>query len=113
MLAYYEDILREKKKFFEPQTLMGLYRVFPTNPLGHGFTANIASTKERERRTEEEHREFNRDWTESFALICKSDGLLTCLICYENLTHSKKSNLERHFTIAHTQFAGNYPAGEE
>lgn len=72
----------------------------------------MASTKKK-RRTEEEHREFNRDWTESFAFICNSDGLPTCLICHENLAHNKKSNLERHFTKKHTQFASKYPAGEE
>lgn len=72
----------------------------------------MASTKKK-RRTEEEHREFNRDWTESFAFICNSDGLPTCLICHEKLAHNKKSNLERHFTTKHTQFASKYPAGEE
>ncbi|XP_011267569.1 zinc finger BED domain-containing protein 5-like [Camponotus floridanus] len=72
----------------------------------------MASTKKK-RRTEEEHREFNQDWTESFAFICNSDGLPTCLICHEKLAHNKKSNLERHFTKKHTQFASKYPAGEE
>ena len=65
------------------------------------------------RRTEDEHREFNRDWTESFAFICNSDNLPTCLICHEKLAHNKKSNLERHFTKKHTQFAIKYPTGEE
>ncbi|XP_018578443.1 general transcription factor II-I repeat domain-containing protein 2A-like, partial [Anoplophora glabripennis] len=72
----------------------------------------MAST-EKKRRTEEEHREFNRDWTESFAFICNSEGLPTCLICHEKLAHNKKSNLERHFTKKHIQFASKYPAGEE
>ncbi|XP_077301698.1 general transcription factor II-I repeat domain-containing protein 2-like [Arctopsyche grandis] len=35
---------------------------------------------------------------ESFAFICNSDGLPTCLICQKKLAHNKKSNLERHFT---------------
>ncbi|GFX91888.1 general transcription factor II-I repeat domain-containing protein 2 [Trichonephila clavipes] len=65
------------------------------------------------RRTEEEHREFNRDWTESFAFICNSDGLPTCLICHKKLTHYKKSNLERLFTTKHTLFTRKYPADEE
>nr|XP_012146258.1 PREDICTED: general transcription factor II-I repeat domain-containing protein 2-like [Megachile rotundata] len=72
----------------------------------------MASTKKK-RRTDEEHREFNRDWTNSFAFICNSDGLPNCLICHEKLAHNKKSNLERHFTTKHTQFASKYPAGEE
>ncbi|GBM22992.1 hypothetical protein AVEN_172338-1 [Araneus ventricosus] len=59
----------------------------------------------KKRRTEEENREFNQDWTESFAFICNTDGLPTCLICHEKLSHNTKSNLERHFTIKHTQFA--------
>ncbi|GBN32924.1 hypothetical protein AVEN_167835-1 [Araneus ventricosus] len=66
----------------------------------------------RKRRTEEENREFNQDWTESFAFICNTDGLPTCLICHEKLAHNKKSNLERHFATKHTQFAGKYPTGD-
>ncbi|GFX91360.1 poly polymerase tankyrase-1 [Trichonephila clavipes] len=31
----------------------------------------------------------------------------------QRLHHDKKSNLERHFTAKHTQFASKYPAGEE
>ncbi|GBM48963.1 hypothetical protein AVEN_2399-1 [Araneus ventricosus] len=38
--------------------------------------------------------------------------LPTCLICHEKLAHNEKSNLERHFTTKHTQFAGKYPAGD-
>ncbi|GBN71942.1 hypothetical protein AVEN_230163-1 [Araneus ventricosus] len=64
---------------------------------------------EKKRRTEEENREFNQDWTESFAFICNTDGLPTCLICHEKLAHNKNSNLERHFTTKHTQFAGKFP----
>ncbi|GBN13212.1 hypothetical protein AVEN_274118-1 [Araneus ventricosus] len=33
-------------------------------------------------------------------------------ICHEKLAHNKKSNLERHFTTKHTQFAGKYPTGD-
>ncbi|GBL79227.1 hypothetical protein AVEN_92453-1 [Araneus ventricosus] len=68
--------------------------------------------KKKKKRTEEENREFNQDWTETFAFICKTDGLPTCLICHEKLAHNKKSNLERHFTTKHTQFAGKYPTGD-
>ncbi|GBL84873.1 hypothetical protein AVEN_93893-1 [Araneus ventricosus] len=66
--------------------------------------ASVACGK-RKRRIEEENREFNQDWTESFAFICNTDGLPTCLLCHEKLAHNKKSNLERHFTTKHTQFA--------
>ncbi|GBN57237.1 hypothetical protein AVEN_113899-1 [Araneus ventricosus] len=66
----------------------------------------------KKRRSEEENREFNRDWTESFAFICNTDGLPTCLICHEKLAHNTNSNLERHFTTKHTQFAGKYPTGD-
>ncbi|GBO38746.1 hypothetical protein AVEN_128791-1 [Araneus ventricosus] len=34
------------------------------------------------------------------------------LIWNEKLAHNKKSNLERHFTTKHTQFAGKYPTGD-
>ncbi|GBM99969.1 hypothetical protein AVEN_217496-1 [Araneus ventricosus] len=60
----------------------------------------------------EENREFNQDWTESFAFICNTYGLLTCLICHEKLAHNEKSNLERHFTTKHAQFTGKYPTGD-
>ncbi|GFT35835.1 uncharacterized protein TNCV_2154061 [Trichonephila clavipes] len=60
-----------------------------------------------------EHREFNRDWTESFAFICNSDCLPTCLICHEKLAHNKKSNVVRHLTAKHIQLASKYPTGEE
>ncbi|GBM77699.1 hypothetical protein AVEN_80302-1 [Araneus ventricosus] len=73
--------------------------------------ASMASG-EKKRRTEEENREFNQDWTETFAFMCNTDGLPTCLICHENLAHNKKSNLERHFTTKHTQFAGKYPTSD-
>ncbi|GBN66572.1 General transcription factor II-I repeat domain-containing protein 2A [Araneus ventricosus] len=70
----------------------------------------MASGKKK-RRTEE-NREFNQDWTKSFAFIYNTDGLPTCLICHEKLVHNTKSNLERHFTTKHTQFAGKYPTGD-
>ncbi|GFT57704.1 SCAN domain-containing protein 3 [Trichonephila clavipes] len=69
--------------------------------------------KKKKKKRTEEHREFYRDWTESFTFIRNSDGLTTCLICHENLAHCKKSNLERYFITKHTQFASKYAAGEE
>ncbi|GBO30067.1 hypothetical protein AVEN_250880-1 [Araneus ventricosus] len=66
----------------------------------------------RKKRRTEENRDPNQDWTESFAFICNTDGLPTCLICHEKLAHNKKSNLERHFTTKHTQFAGKCPTGD-
>ncbi|GBM70691.1 hypothetical protein AVEN_203817-1 [Araneus ventricosus] len=66
----------------------------------------------KKKRTEIENREFNQDWTESFAFICNTDGLPTCHICHEKLAHNKKSNLERHFTTKHTQFDSKYPTGD-
>ncbi|GFX43958.1 SCAN domain-containing protein 3 [Trichonephila clavipes] len=68
---------------------------------------------DKKKRTEEEHREFNRDWMKSFSFICNSDGLQICLICNEKLAHNKKQKLERRFTTKHTQFGSKYPAGEE
>lgn len=70
----------------------------------------MASNKKRKRI--EENREFHQDWTESFAFICNTDGLPTCLICHEKLAHNKKSNLERHFNTKHTQFSSRYPIGD-
>ncbi|GBM42552.1 hypothetical protein AVEN_3356-1 [Araneus ventricosus] len=80
------------------------------------FEASCSATSmasgEQKRRTEEANREFNQDWTESFAFICNTNGIPTCHICHEKLAHNKKSNLERHFTTKHTQFAGKYPTGD-
>ncbi|GBO26031.1 hypothetical protein AVEN_241886-1, partial [Araneus ventricosus] len=73
--------------------------------------ARVAS-RGKKRRTAEENREFSQNWTESFAFICNTHGLPTCLICHEKLAHNKKSNLERHFTTKHTHFAGKYPTGD-
>ncbi|GBN04139.1 hypothetical protein AVEN_119010-1 [Araneus ventricosus] len=66
----------------------------------------------KKRRTEEENRKFNQDWTESFGFICNTDGLPTCLICHEKLARNKKSNLEIHCATKHAQFAGKYPTGD-
>ncbi|GBN58483.1 hypothetical protein AVEN_16693-1 [Araneus ventricosus] len=57
-------------------------------------------------------KKLNQDWMESFAFKCNTGDLPTCLICHEKLAHNKKSNLERHFTIKHTQFAGKYPTSD-
>jgi len=70
----------------------------------------MASNKKR--KIIEENREFHQDWTESFAFICNTDGLPTCLICLKKLAHQKKSNLERHLSTKHTQFASKYPIGD-
>ncbi|GBM42023.1 hypothetical protein AVEN_3257-1 [Araneus ventricosus] len=48
----------------------------------------------KKRRTEEETREFNQDLTESFAFICNTDGVPTCLICHEN-SHTIGSQIWR------------------
>ncbi|CAL1273061.1 unnamed protein product [Larinioides sclopetarius] len=75
-------------------------------------SATSMASGKKKRRTEEENREFNWVWTESFAFIYNTDGLPTCLICYEKLAHNKKSNLERNFTTRHIQFARKYPTGD-
>uniref|UniRef100_A0A8C4X7H4 HAT C-terminal dimerisation domain-containing protein n=1 Tax=Erpetoichthys calabaricus TaxID=27687 RepID=A0A8C4X7H4_ERPCA len=66
----------------------------------------------KQRKTEDENREFKVEWTELFAFIQNSNGLPTCLICQEKLAHNKKSNLERHFTTKHASFGSKYPAGD-
>ena len=75
------------------------------------FLVDMA-TKKKQRKTEDENREFKVEWTESFAFIQNSNGFPTCLICQEKLTHNKKSNLERHFTTKHLSFGSKYPAGD-
>ncbi|XP_059530893.1 general transcription factor II-I repeat domain-containing protein 2A-like isoform X5 [Myotis daubentonii] len=70
------------------------------------------ATKKKQRKTEDENREFKVEWTETFAFIQNLNGLPTCLICQEKLAHNKKSNLERHFTTKHVSFSTKYPVGD-
>jgi hypothetical protein len=70
------------------------------------------ATKKKQRKTEDENRDFKVEWTETFAFIQNLNGLPTCLICKEKLAHNKKSNLERHFTTKHASFSTKYPVGD-
>ncbi|XP_031331198.1 general transcription factor II-I repeat domain-containing protein 2-like [Photinus pyralis] len=70
------------------------------------------ATKRKQRETADENREFNVEWTETFAFIQNTNGFPTCLICQEKLAHNKKSNLERHFTTKHVSFGAKYPVGD-
>ncbi|GBM25539.1 hypothetical protein AVEN_222387-1, partial [Araneus ventricosus] len=72
--------------------------------------ASMASGKKREELKKKTENSI-RIGTESFAFICHTDDLPTCLICHEKLAHNKKSNLERHFTTKHAQFADKCPTG--
>uniref|UniRef100_A0A8C5PAV1 HAT C-terminal dimerisation domain-containing protein n=1 Tax=Leptobrachium leishanense TaxID=445787 RepID=A0A8C5PAV1_9ANUR len=69
------------------------------------------ATKKKQRKMEDENREFNVEWTETFAFQ-NVNGFPTCLICKEKLAHNKKSNLERHFTTKHLFFSNKYPVGD-
>ncbi|GBN18510.1 hypothetical protein AVEN_165006-1 [Araneus ventricosus] len=71
----------------------------------------MASGKKREELKKKTENSI-RIGTESFAFICNTDGLPTCLICHETLAHNKKSNLERHFITKHAQFADKYPTSD-
>ena len=70
------------------------------------------ATKKKQRKIEDENREFRAEWTETFAFMVNLNGLPTCLICKEQFTHNKKSNLERHFTAKHASFSTKYPLGD-
>ncbi|GFX62248.1 uncharacterized protein TNCV_3306221 [Trichonephila clavipes] len=70
------------------------------------------ATKKKQRKTEDEKREFSVEWAENFAFIQNLNGLPTCLICKEKFAHNKKSNLERHFTMKHASFSTKYPPGD-
>ncbi|KAL1493913.1 hypothetical protein ABEB36_009593 [Hypothenemus hampei] len=70
------------------------------------------ASKKKLRKIGDERREFKSEWTESFAFIANSNGLPTCLIYKEQLANNKKSNVERHFQIKHSQFATTYPIGD-
>ncbi|GBN12867.1 hypothetical protein AVEN_185961-1 [Araneus ventricosus] len=64
--------------------------------------ANMASSKKREelkKKTKNSIR-IGRSHLHSYAT-----QMAFRLICHEKLAHNKKSNLERHFTTKHTQFA--------
>ncbi|GFW04563.1 uncharacterized protein TNCV_2225811 [Trichonephila clavipes] len=68
--------------------------------------------KKKQRKTEDENREFKVEWTENFAFIQNLNGPPTCLICKEKLSHNKKSYLERPFTRKRTSFSSKYPTGD-
>jgi hypothetical protein len=70
------------------------------------------ATKKKQRKTENENREFKVEWTETFAFIQNLNGHPTCLIGKEKFAHNKKSNLERHFTNRHASFSTKYPVGD-
>ncbi|GFT85079.1 uncharacterized protein TNCV_791151 [Trichonephila clavipes] len=70
------------------------------------------ATKKKQRKTEDENREFKAEWTENFAFIQNLNGLPTCFICKEKFAHNKKSNLERHFTRKQASFSTKYPTGD-
>ncbi|GFU30157.1 general transcription factor II-I repeat domain-containing protein 2B [Trichonephila clavipes] len=69
------------------------------------------ATKKKQRKTEDENRQFKVEWTENFAFIQTLNGLPTCLISKEKFAHNK-SNLERHFTRKHASFSTKYPKGD-
>ena len=67
------------------------------------------ATKKKQRKTEDENREFRVDWTENFAFIRNLNGHPACLICKEKFAHNKKSNLD---ILQHASFSTKYPAGD-
>ena len=67
------------------------------------------ATKKKQRKTEDENREFRVEWTENFAFIRNLNGHPTCLICKEKFAHNKKSNLD---ILQHASFSTKYPAGD-
>ncbi|GFY14948.1 general transcription factor II-I repeat domain-containing protein 2A [Trichonephila clavipes] len=67
------------------------------------------ATEKKQRKTENENREFKFEWTEDFAFIQNLNGFKTCLICKEKFAHNKKPNLERRFTRKHASFRTKYP----
>ena len=67
------------------------------------------ATKKKQRKTEDENREFRVEWTENFAFIRNLNGHPACLICKEKFAHNKKSNLD---ILQHASFSTKYPAGD-
>lgn len=57
-------------------------------------------------------REFNDDWTQSYAFIFRH-GKPQCLICQETIAANKKSNLKRHHETKHSQFSATFPMGSK
>lgn len=70
------------------------------------------ATKKKQRKIQDEHREFKAEWTDDYAFV-SSAGLPLCLICNEKLANNKKSNIERHFSTKHAVFANKYAPGDE
>ncbi|XP_033834271.1 general transcription factor II-I repeat domain-containing protein 2-like [Periophthalmus magnuspinnatus] len=63
------------------------------------------------RKSFEEYRTFQDEWTEEFAFVERA-GSAVCLICNDKIASMKRSNMKRHFDTRHATFASKYPAGD-
>ena len=61
--------------------------------------------KGKKRKITEENRGSNVSWTETFTFIAKAEGLPECLLCSEQLSNNKTSDVERHFHGKHATIA--------
>ncbi|GFX23852.1 uncharacterized protein TNCV_1788831 [Trichonephila clavipes] len=69
------------------------------------------ATIKKQRKTEDENREFKVEWTENFAFI-QNLNYFRHVICKKKFARNEKSNLGRHFTRKHTSFSFKYPTGD-
>ena len=63
------------------------------------------------KRKKEDYRTFQAEWTEDFAFVERT-GSAVCLICNEEKSSMKWSNVKRHFDTRHALFASKYPVGD-
>uniref|UniRef100_A0A3B4APP5 HAT C-terminal dimerisation domain-containing protein n=1 Tax=Periophthalmus magnuspinnatus TaxID=409849 RepID=A0A3B4APP5_9GOBI len=64
------------------------------------------------RKTCEEYRTFQDDWTEEFAFVERA-GSVVYLICNDKTASMKRSNIKRHFDTRRATFATKYPETAE
>lgn len=72
--------------------------------------SNAPEDSQQKRRRNELTREFNDDWTQSYAFIFRH-GKPQCLLCQECISANKKANIKRHHETKHSQFSATFPLG--
>ena len=68
----------------------------------------------KQRKVDQENREFKEEWTEKYAFILpQSSTKPMCLICTETVAIIKSGNVKRHYESKHSYFERQYPQNTE
>ena len=63
----------------------------------------MSKSTPKSRKIEEEQRKFNKEWTYDYFFV-QHLGKNHCLICNQNVSSTKKSNIKRHFETNHESY---------